>query len=786
MPYLYLFLVLFLGGILGTGIYGFSRKLLKKKLMEELELKLFLIRFPRESPEGKDMKKEIARTEQLITALASFKKPFIFEIAVPYIGEEIHFYVTVPGSMSDAFIKQIQSLWEHADVSPAEDYNIFNYQGTVLGAWIKQKEFFGFPIKTYAESESDSFTPILGGLSKIQEIGEGGAIQYIVRPASKSYAKEIRYVLEEIKKGKKPKDVIKKSPFAETVKAFSEAVSKKEEIKKEEKIIDEGSVRILEAKLSKQLFEVNVRVLASAPSEFQSSSILDGLMAGFSQFESVGKNELSSMKPKHTRDLVSAFSFREFDSQKSMILNAEEFASLFHFPTAFTEVPKIKTLKFKETPPPAHLPKEGSVLGSSRYHGDSRVVRVTEEDRRRHIYIIGQTGTGKSVMLNNLATQDIESGRGFCLIDPNGDLFSDMLHKISEKRVSDVVVFDPSDLERPLGLNMLEYDPAFPEQKTFIVNEMLNIFDTLYDLKTTGGPMFEQYMRNSLLLLMDDPSKGFTILEVPRVLSDSMFRKSLLEKCRNIIVKDFWEKEAEKAGGEASLANMVPYVTSKFNTFIANDYVRPIISQSKSTLNFRSLMDEGKILLVNLSKGRIGELNAGLLGMIVIGKLTLAAFSRDNIPEEKRRDFYLYIDEFQNFTTPNISTILSEARKYRLCLTLAHQFIAQLKENIRDAVFGNVGSLVAFRVGPTDGEFLKKQFAPIFDENNLINMDNLNAHVKLMIRGQVSDPFVMNVPLPERGKEENAERVREVSRLSYGRHREDVEHELYARLKNQP
>jgi len=785
MAYLYAFIVLFFGGLLGTGVYFFSRGALKRKLAEELELKLFLIRFPRANREGKELGKEIALTEQLIMALASFKKPFVFEVAVPYIGEEIHFYVAVPGNMSDAFVKQIQSIWNDSDVMPVDDYNIFNYQGAVSGARIQQREFLGLPLRTYVESNSDSFLPMLGGFSKIREIGEGGAIQYVIRPAPKSFSKEVKRVLDEVKKGKALKDAIKDPVLQETVRAFYSVIKgEKQDEKKEEKIIDQNVEKALEAKLSKQFFEVNIRVLASAPSEFQSGAILEGLTAGFSQFESHGRNELKVTKPRKMRDFVSQFSFREFDEREALILNSEEFVSLFHFPTSFTEIPKIKQIKFKEVAPPAYLPKEGIALGESRYRGESRPVRVTKEDRRRHIYIIGQTGTGKSVLLNNLASQDIKMGEGLCVIDPNGDLFSDILHKIDAKRIKDVIVFDPSDLTRPLGLNMFEYDSAFPEQKTFIVNEMLNIFDTLYDLKTTGGPMFEQYMRNSLLLLMDDPSDGFTILEVPRVLADDTFRKKLLAKCKNIIVKDFWEKEAEKAGGEAALANMVPYITSKFNTFIANDYIRPIIAQSKSTLNFRKIMDEGKILLVNLSKGRIGELNAGLLGMIIVGKLTLAAFSRDNIPVEERRDFYLYIDEFQNFTTPSISTILSEARKYRLCLTVAHQFIAQLKENIRNAIFGNVGSIVAFRVGPNDAEFLKKQFEPIFDEYNLVNIDNLNAHVKLMITNQVTSPFIVSVPLPEHGEKDNIEIAKEFSRLTYGKPREEIENEIYARLRS--
>jgi hypothetical protein len=330
---------------------------------------------------------------------------------------------------------------------------------------------------------------------------------------------------------------------------------------------------------------------------------------------------------------------------------------------------------------------------------------------------------------------------------------------------------------------MLEYDPKYPEQKTFIVNELISIFDKLYDLKTTGGPMFEQYTRNALMLLMDDPNEGATLMDVPRVMADGDFRKRLLDKCQNIVVRDFWTKEAEKAGGEAALANIVPYITSKFNTFIANDFMRPIIGQSKSAFNFRQIMDEKKILIVNLSKGRLGDINAYLLGMIIVGKLMMASFARVDTPEELRPDFYLYIDEFQNFTTDSISTVLSEARKYRLCLTIGHQYIKQMPEKIRDAVFGNVGSIAAFRVGAEDAEFLVKQFTPVFDQNDLINLDNFNAYLKLLINNLTSKPFNITFTMPPVENRAMIKDLAELSSLKYGRDRELVEKEIASRYK---
>ncbi|OGD31935.1 hypothetical protein A3C91_00540 [Candidatus Azambacteria bacterium RIFCSPHIGHO2_02_FULL_52_12] len=429
------------------------------------------------------------------------------------------------------------------------------------------------------------------------------------------------------------------------------------------------------------------------------------------------------------------------------------------------------------------MPAEGLVIGTNAYRGEEKEVRMGEEDRRRHLYIVGQTGTGKSVSMKNMIAQDIERGAGVCLIDPHGDAVEDVLAKIPKHRADDVIVFNPADLERPFGLNMLEYDPQFPEQKSFIVNEMIGIFDKLYDLKATGGPMFEQYMRNALGLIMSDPESGSTLLEVPRVFSDPAFRKLKLSRVSDPVTKAFWEKEAEKAGGEASLANITPYITSKFNTFIANEFVRPIIAQEKSSINFRDVMDTQKILLVNLAKGKIGEINSNLLGMIITGKILMAALARTDVAESERADFYFYIDEFQNFATDSISVILSEARKYRLSLTIAHQFISQLKESIKNAVFGNVGSMMIFRTGVDDAEFLQKQLEPEFNANDIINLDNLNCYAKLLVNGQAVRPFNVKVDIPPAGNAEVAAILKELSRLKYGRDRRQIEMEIQERFK---
>jgi type IV secretory pathway TraG/TraD family ATPase VirD4 len=556
---------------------------------------------------------------------------------------------------------------------------------------------------------------------------------------------------------------------------------------KSERVIDEEMVKALQAKIAKPLFETNVRIVASAGSQFQVQDIVDGVAAGFGQFGSPTRNDFKIVKPRNTKSIIKDFIFRSFDAKTAMVLSSEEIASFYHLPISSTETPRVKWLKSREAPPPENLPKAGLLLGDAVFRGQARPVYMMDDDRRRHVYLIGQTGTGKTTLLGNLIVEDIKAGHGVAIIDPHGDLAEGALGFVPKERLDDVIYFNPGDLARPMGMNMLDYNFDRPEEKTFIVNEMINIFDKLYDLKTTGGPMFEQYMRNALLLMMEDmPNEPATLIEVPRIFSDPAYRARKLARIKNPVVVDFWEKEATKAGGEASLANMTPYITSKFTTFIANDYMRPIVGQPKSAFNFREAMDSGKIILVNLSKGRIGDLNAQLLGLIITGKILMAALSRADIAESAaRRDFYLYIDEFQNFATDSISTILSEARKYRLNLVVAHQFIAQLTEKIRDAVFGNVGSMLAFRVGPQDAEFLEKQYTPVFSRNDLINIDNLKAYARLLIDGRTSRPFVLAVGPAwwSGGDKEMREKIKEYSRTKYGEDRQVVEDGIYRRLR---
>ncbi|MEK9151957.1 MAG: DUF87 domain-containing protein, partial [Patescibacteria group bacterium] len=527
--------------------------------------------------------------------------------------------------------------------------------------------------------------------------------------------------------------------------------------------------------------------VTSAPDFNKANTYLQNIVGAFAQYSSPQfGNNLIRFGQSKTR-LVNDFIYRNFSEKLRTVMTGEELASLFHMPLASTETPSIRWLMARKPPPPQNLPKEGLILGYIKYRGDEHVVRIKPADRRRHMYIIGKSGGGKSEFMKTMIKQDIEAGRGVCVVDPHGDLAEDCLAFVPRSRVDDVVYFNPADIDRPMALNLMEYDPAYPEQKTFAVNEMLKIFDKLYDLKSTGGPMFEQYMRNAMILVMDHPESGSTLMEIPKVLSDEKFRAMKLSHCKTQVVKDFWQKEAQKAGGEASLANMVPYITSKLTPFISNDFMRPIIGQQESAFNVRKVMDEGKILLLPLTKGKIGDLNAYLLGMVLIGKILMAALSRTDMPAKDRKDFYLYIDEFQNFLTDSISVILSEARKYGLDLTIAHQFIGQLVKGndtvIRDAIFGNVGSMVSFRVGIEDAEFLEKEFRPVFSAFDMVNVEAYTANGKILIDNTASRPFNMSMYPPAKGSTELVEAIKQLSRLKYGRDRTIVEQEILERTQ---
>lgn len=772
------------------------------QVQRALNMTLFSIRLPREvsQPAGggpqKSEKELIGVAEQMLSGFSNFHsagwnkfiygEPYLsLELAVHHIGEETHIYIAVPRASEEIIEKQIFSYYPTADISRIKDYNIFNPSGSHAGAYVTYDKHPILPFRTYQKLESDPMNGILTAMSKLQAEGEGAALQVLIRPSHAQSQKDLATkVAREMQSGYQFAEALSRAKNPPKPKVQEPGKPPEPEKPKVVTPAEEEIIRAITNKATKQNFDVNVRLIASAPSLARAEQILNDFQGSFAQFASP---DLNSPKPIRVTSgaldkLLYNFSFRLFDQDKALTMSVEEVTSLYHFPVSAAAAPRVAFLKAKAAEPPPNLPQEGITIGKSIFRGQENMIRMLDTDRRRHLYVIGQTGTGKTSLMKEMIRQDIETGRGICVIDPHGEFAEHTLSIVPAARAEDVIYFDPADIERPLGLNMLEIDPSHPEQKTFVINELLSIIDRLYNLKETGGPMFEKYFKNSLLLLLDDYEHEIpTLADISRVLVNDEYRASKLSREANPLVKEFWELEAEKAGGEASLANMAPYISSKVDTFVSNEFLRPIINQKKSSFNFREVIDGQKILVVNLSKGRIGDINANLLGMIIVGKLLMASLSRVDIEESRRQDFYLYMDEFQNFTTDSIATILSEARKYRLDLIIAHQFIKQLKEEIRNAVFGNVGSMIVFRVGADDAEFLKTQFEPVFSPQDLMNIDNFNAHAKLLINNQTTRPFNIQTIKEKDGLAEMISWLKEFSRNKYGRPRAEVEQETLAK-----
>jgi len=781
--------------------YFYLRRLKIHNVSSSLSLQLFLVSIPESRPDEKENPNEarknfIAQMEKFLIGLSGMKDEsffrlfggapsFALELAAHNDGSEIFFYIAFSRKFENLLQSQLHGAFPEAKVEKVQDYNIFHPSGVSRGATLTLEKNNFLPIKTYQKIESDPVETITSAFSKIKEYGEGAALQIVLRSGGEKLAEPIHKIIERLKKGTPRKEALGERNIAETtIDTFKTPKHLRPEEKNKPIVYDEELVKLLEEKSSKTIYYANIRLIVSAETAQEVDRIIKEFEASFYQFSSPEANsfKIQNFFGTSLRDLAEKFSFRFFDSGAAIPLNVEEISSVYHFPYSKKAAPQVRMLKSREATPPVNLPKDGILIGKSAFRGEEKDVRIKKDDRRRHFYAIGQTGTGKSVLLQNMIVQDIRAGEGVAVIDPHGELIEKILELVPRERAEDVIYFDPGDTAYPMGLNMLEYDPKFPEHKTLIVNELLDIFNKLFNMATAGGPMFEQYFRNAALLVMEDPESGNTLLEIEKILADKSFRDYKLSKSKNIVVDMFWRQIAEKAGGEASLQNMVPYVVSKFDTFLANDIMRPIIAQEKSSFNVREAMDNKKILLLNLSKGRLGELNSSLLGLIMVGKILLAALSRVDIKDEAlRQDFYLYIDEFQNVTTKSIATILSEARKYKLDLIITHQFIGQLEEDIQKAVFGNVGSICSFRIGSDDGEYMEKQFAPTFTAPDLLNIDNRNAYLKLLVDGQTSKPFNIKTIAPEKGNPEMAEYIKQLSRSKFARPREEVEEEIRRR-----
>jgi hypothetical protein len=779
--------------------YPLDEKFGKTPEFRALNMTLFEVTLPEKTETGQErpLKEVLASMEQFYSGMLSVDDKdgaghFTIELAVSNDSDDYVFYVAVPDAKKSLFEKMLLSTFNNAKiVEKKDDYNIFSSNGVTVAAEVYFARNAIYPIKTYEQFDHDPLNFILNGFEKIKAVNEGAAIQLLCRPKDDEHTKRFNKIIADVLKGENIDSAITQNSegamkyVASLFKGVDSLVQSQEskdkaDAKKKERAqsVDQTLIETLKHKVATPILISNIRIVVSAESETKADQILSDIEASFNQFYNPQGNSFNFRKltGKALKVLLYNFSFRLFSTNEKLLLNISELSSVLHFPAnVIKSAPHLKTAKSGSAPAPLGIAKEGILIGLNRDRNVETKVYMAPEDRLRHLYTIGQTGTGKTTLLKNMIAQDILNGEGVCFIDPHGSDIEDILSIVPPERYKDVIYFDPGYTPRPMALNMLEYDTRFPEQKTFVVNEMLSIFNKLFDMKVAGGPMFEQYFRNATMLVIEDPESGNTLVEVSRVLSNKAFRDMKLEKCKNPIVVQFWKEVAEKAQGEVALANIVPYITSKFDVFLSNDIMRPIIAQEKSVFNFRQIMDEKKILLVNLSKGRLGDINANLIGLILVGKILMAALSRVDSIGKDLPPFYLYIDEFQNVTTDSIATILSEARKYKLSLTIAHQFIAQLEEKIRDAVFGNVGSIAAFRVGSEDAEFLEKQFAPVFNARDLQSLDNRNAYMKMLAYGRPVKPFNIETLLPPQGERQAIESLKDLSYMTYGRDRAEVE-----------
>ena len=707
---------------------------------------------------------------------------FAFEI----VAKEglVYFYIVTPRKLQDFIEQQLHAQFSGANIEEVEDYNIFHPQGVVVGTFLSYKKMSALPIKTYRKLDSDPLNAITNSLSKVP-VGDGAAIQYVVRSAKSDWRKRGVKIASAMQQGKKFKEAARASGG---MGAFFDKLpigkgKKNDGPPKEHRLtpLEEEMVKSIEEKSSKLGLDVGIRIVVSSQDEAQAKRILDGIVGAYYQYNSPQYgNTISKKAPSHNK-LVRDFIYRNFDEKRSFVANVEEFASLFHFPLLSSETPNIKWLVARKAPAPTDVPKEGLLLGYVKYRGEETKIHIKQADRRRHFYIIGRSGSGKTVLMENMVVQDIKDGKGVGIIDPHGEFVEYVLEHIPKERAEDVIVFDPSDYERPMGLNMLEFEGE--DQKDMAVQEMVDIFYKLFPPEMIG-PMFEHVMRNAMLTLMSDPENPGTLAEIPRILTDPDYQKYWVAKVTDPVVRAYWEKEVAKTS-DFHKSEMFGYLTSKVGRFVENTAMRNIIGQQRSGFNIRKAMDEKKILLMNLSKGKTGDVNAKLLGLILVSKIQMAALARADTPEEQRHDFYLYIDEFQNFITPSIATILSEARKYKLNLIMAHQYMGQLIENgkteIRDAILGNAGTIASYRIGVEDAEVLEKEFKPVFNAYDLVNADKYTAYVKLLIDNTASKPFNMCVYPPQKGDRKLAEAIKQLSRLKNARPRDIVEAEILER-----
>ena len=733
----------------------------RQREQEALDVVTLLVRLP------KDNEVKIEAAEQMFDAIHSLKlggleslmrRESTFAIEVVAKKEDIAFYLAVPKQVQDLLEKNIHAAYPEADIAPVAQPNIWTTNGYTAYTQLDLKNGDRYPIKTYKELVNDGLQALTSALSKMGD-DEGAIVQFLIQPEGDKYRER---VLKEIEKKQDPEKDNKTSAT---------------EMKQ---------LQAMEAKVDKPLFRTAIRVCVNSPSKVTAQSHLKNILASFAQFDTP-LNGFTRGKIWLKNQFMVSFIYRypPFFDKGLLAFNSEELATMIHFPNRSVETHHLRFLYAKNAPAPREIPQEGLFLGKSIYRGDTRDIYMALPDRRRHMYIVGKTGTGKSEFLKEMILQDIKNGYGVCAIDPHGEFVEDILQLLPPERAEDVIYFNPSDLDRPLGMNMMEADTE--EQRHFVVGSVIGLMYKLYDPHRTGiiGPRFEHSIRNAMLTIMY--RQGTTFIELVRALTDEKFVQELLPYIDDPMVKRYWTDQMAQTS-DFHKSEVLDYIVSKFGRFVTNKTMRNIIGQPVSAFNFRRAMDEKKIILCNLSKGILGEEDAKFLGLILVPKVLTAAMSRQDIPMDQREDFFLYVDEFQNYATEDFATILSEARKYRLNLVVANQFIAQIDDQVRNAVFGNVGSIVSFRVGVNDAQYLQHEFAPIFSETDLTNIEKYHVYVKTIVKNEPVPPFSMSLEkdmaeVEARMNPKLAEMVKQLSRLKYGKDKVEIEQEIAERAR---
>jgi hypothetical protein len=788
----------FYGWVVLAAILAYSWWQNRRKIswVEEHETILLLVEVP------KDNEKKELSAEQLFASLHGILRPksellkegslqehISFEIAS--IGNTIQFYVWCPKHLKDFVEGQIYAQYPTVHIKEgAEDYTRHELGDRIInGAEVVLTKPEALPIRTFQSFEVDPLAGITAVLAKLGEVGEEMWIQVLARPVDDNWQDSGKKFINDIKAGKQPgwgKSILEialQIPLHIMANFFNALVAPpeaKKEDKKDDKLStgQQTMIKAIEEKISKLGYEVKIRVVYIGPDQTLAKQRMQAIVGGFKQFNTTNLNGFRVGSIHTDDDFIDDYRARLF-LDHGYTLNIEELASLYHLPHKSVETPNMVWTSTKTAEPPANLPIEQSMqnddislFGLTNYRGTQLKFGIRRRDRGRHLYVVGQTGTGKSMLLQLLALSDIYHNHGIAIVDPHGDFATDIMKYIPEHRIKDVIYINPADLNYPIAFNPLEV--ADPNFKNHISSEVVGVLRRLFE---SWGPRLEHILRFTLLALLDSPDS--TMLDITRMLTEKEFRKKIVKQIKDPVVRNFWVNEFASWNDKFATEAVAP-VLNKVGAFTANPLVRNIIGQPKSAFDLRQVMDNGKILIVNLSRGMVGEDNAAILGALIVTKIQLAAMSRANVPMESRRPFYLYVDEFQNFATDSFAVILSEARKYGLNLTVANQYIAQMPETVRDAVFGNVGSMITFRVSATDGSYLGKYFEPVFEAGDLVKLNNQHIFISMSIDGEKALPFsAKTLKMPEPEQDLSAEIV-EYSRKHYASLRQEVE-ELIAR-----